>query len=142
MTDNLPTSIDDLPASLRDMAETFGFEVTWRFMQEFGGTELRLPEEPKADHPVLQVFGEDLGKQICFYHARIDIYVPRGAEIDRIRRSQQKRDTALKMAQEGHELNEIAKVLEVSRRQIRNYLGGTQLPAPVDPNQLTLPFDD
>ena len=61
MADNLPARIDDLPASLQDVAETLGLRVAVALIEHFGGLEVKFPVAPRPDHPVINALGETDG---------------------------------------------------------------------------------
>ena len=89
----LPARIDDLPASLVDVAETLGLQVALSLIQNFGGLEVKFPARPRADHPVIKALGEEDGYALCEFlggqqikrhlrpqgHAHIDVIRQVGA---------------------------------------------------------------
>ena len=72
----LPARIDDLPASLVDVAETLGLQVALSLIQNFGGLEVKFPTHPRADHPVIKALGEEDGYALCEFLGGQQIYVP------------------------------------------------------------------
>ena len=51
MNQNLPAHLEDLPASLVDVAETLGLAVAVDLIRHFGGQEVKFPARPHGDHP-------------------------------------------------------------------------------------------
>lgn len=109
----LPARLDDIPASLIDVAETLGMGVAVKLMQVFGGQEVKFPKAPSADHPVIKALGEADGLAICEFLGGCLIYVPHG----RARKSS--RADILKLQAAGHDRRAIARMLGISQRHVR-----------------------
>lgn len=112
MTHNLPARIDDLPASLVDVAETLGLRVALALIQNFGGLELKLPTRPRTDHPVIKALGEADGYALCEFLGGGSMYVPHN-------RTTSARAEILRLEGEGKDRAEIARILGISQRHVR-----------------------
>lgn len=129
MTDNLPMRIDDLPASLQDVAETLGLRVAIALIENFGGLELKLPARPKEDHPIIKALGAADGHALCAFLGGGSMYVPHN-------RTTSTRADILKLEAEGRDRAEIARILGISQRHVRRMANRTA----EDPRQTRL-FD-
>lgn len=126
---HLPVRTEGLPASLIDLAETLGLPVALRLIQAFGGQELRFPQNPPSDHPIIKALGETDGYAVCDYLGGAMIYVPHG-------RAGANRQAVAGLAAKGHRRREIAKILGISQRHVRRLAN-----EPAEPRQPDL-FDD
>lgn len=124
----LPVRIDDLPASLVDVAETLGLRVALALIQNFGGLEVKFPARPRADHPVIKALGETDGYALCSFLGGQAIYVPHG-------RSGSSRAEILKLEAQGMDRAAIARTLGLSQRHVRRMANRK-----IDPHQRGL-FD-
>ncbi len=113
MTSHLPARLDDLPASLVDVAEVLGLRVALLMIQNFGGQEVKFPVAPKPDHPVIKALGETDGLALCQYLGGQMIYVPH----NRPRRSI--RGDVARLEAGGMDRGAIARMLGVSQRHVR-----------------------
>tara|TARA_R110000744_G_scaffold78295_10_gene154359 strand:+ start:2101 stop:2499 length:399 start_codon:yes stop_codon:yes gene_type:complete len=112
MTQNLPATMDDVPASLVDIAETFGFPVVLKLIQHFGGTELKFPKKPGDDHPVVKALGPELGPAVSHFLTGVTIYIPHA-------RTSSARKDILNLEKKGLTRSEIARELKISQRHVR-----------------------
>ena len=101
-----------LPESLIDLAETLGVRVALKLMQEFGGQDLRVPKNPKPDHPIIKALGEEDGRAVCHFMADQAVYVPHA-------RAGARRLSVLELTAGGRTRAEIARLLGVSTRHVR-----------------------
>ncbi|HBD91797.1 MAG: hypothetical protein A2092_11995 [Rhodobacteraceae bacterium GWE1_64_9] len=115
MTQQLPACIEDLPASLIDVAETLGLRVALALIQNFGGRELRVPVRPAPDHPLIIALGEQDGFAVCHFLAGQTIYVPLG-------RAGGLRRNAATLDAKGYDRGAIARMLGISQRHVRRLL--------------------
>ena len=76
MTERQPARLEDIPASLMDVAETFGIRAAFRLIEHFGGLEVKFPTRPKPDHPIIKALGEEDGHALCQFLGGQSIYVP------------------------------------------------------------------
>ena len=113
MTNTLPARIDDLPASLVDVAETLGLRVAVALIEHFGGLEVKFPVSPKPDHPVIKALGDEDGRALCEFLGGQQIYVPHS----RPARSLRAEVIALQSA--GLDRAAIARRLGISQRYVR-----------------------
>lgn len=112
MADNLPARIDDLPASLRDVAEVLGLRVAIALIEHFGGLEIKLPIKPRPDHPIIKALGARDGNALCAFLGGGSMYVPHN-------RTTSTRADILKLESEGKDRAEIARILGISQRHVR-----------------------
>lgn len=129
MTSHLPARLDDLPASLVDVAETLGLGVAITLIENFGGQELKFPVRPHPSHPVIKALGETDGYALCHFLGGQMIYVPH----NRPRRSI--RADVMRLEARGLNRATIARMLGVSQRHVRRMANSD-----VDSRQLGL-FD-
>lgn len=108
-----PASVENLPVSLVDVAETLGLPIVVKLMEHFGGAEIKFPKRPADDHPVLLALGKADGRALCDFLSGGFIYVPHG----RARRSILR--DVLSLQEQGKERREIARLLGVSQRHVR-----------------------
>lgn len=102
---------EELPASLLDVAETFGIGVALTLMQQFGGLEVEFPRrKPSAE--LVKALGEDLAGELCHFLSGQRLYVPHG-------RARLKRLEVQKLSESGRGRREIAAVLGISQRHVR-----------------------
>ena len=113
MADNLPARIDDLPASLQDVAETLGLRVAVALIEHFGGLEVKFPVAPRPDHPVINALGETDGYALCDFLAGQQIYVPHGKPARSLRAEVIALDAA------GLDRATIARQIGISQRYVR-----------------------
>lgn len=127
MSQRLPARIDDLPASLVDVAETLGLRVALALIQNYGGTEVKFPVRPRPDHPVIKALGEADAFALCDFLGGQQIYVPHS------RPPRSRRPEVLELAEQGLNRAEIARRLGLSQRYVRGIVN-----RPDDNDQLTL----
>lgn len=127
---NLPVSIDALPVSMIDLAETLGLRVALQLMQEFGGCEMSFPKVPGPDHRVVQAMGEADANAICAYLGGSVIYIPHG------RAPRSARSAVLDLQSKNLTRAEIARTLGISQRHVRRVANAT------DPDLRQLPLFD
>lgn len=120
-------SINQLPVSLQDVAETLGLPIVLKLIEHFGGAEIKFPKHPADDHPVLLALGKEDGKALCEFLSGGFIYVPHGKARKSIQRD------VLTLQDQGKERREIARLLGVSQRHVRRMANKSQ-----DANQLSL----
>jgi hypothetical protein len=106
------TSSAALPESLLDLAETLGVRVALKLMQEFGGQDLRIPKNPKPDHPIIKALGEEDGRAVCHFMTDQSIYVPHA-------RAGARRHSVQELSATGRSRAEIARMLGLSTRHVR-----------------------
>lgn len=112
MTGNPPARIDDLPASLIDVAEILGMRVALALISEFGGREVKFPAHPRPDHPVIKALGEKDGLAICSLLRGQQVYVPHA-------RAASTRADIVSLEKRGLDRAAIARKLGISQRHVR-----------------------
>lgn len=113
MTRQLPATVNDLPMSMVDVAETLGMRVALALIQHFGGQDVKWPVRPKPDHPVIKALGEKDGRAVCEYLGGSPLYVPHA------RRARSVQADVLKLEARGMDRTAIALALGVSTRHVR-----------------------
>jgi hypothetical protein len=113
MTIHLPVSIDNLPTSLVDVAETLGMRVALALIQHFGGQDVKFPRLPRPDHPVILALGETDGFALCQFLHGAQIYVPHARPAKSVRAD------VLRMEARGMDRASIARALGVTTRHVR-----------------------
>ncbi|MEM6372353.1 MAG: helix-turn-helix domain-containing protein [Pseudomonadota bacterium] len=131
MTDNLPTTLDDVPASLSDVAAEFGMEVVQKLIENFGGLDYKFPNAPAPDHELLSVMGNALGRELCFFMSGQKLYIPSNKNRGKSRLR------ALQLLSQNFTVNQVARHMGISARQVRRLVNDQK-----DANQLSLQFDD
>lgn len=114
MNERLPARIDDLPASLVDIAETLGMRVALNLVQEFGGLEVKFPVRPKPDHRVIAALGAEDGYALCEFLGGMAIYVPR--------KVQSNIAEVTRLSAAGFDRATIARMLGLSQRHVRRLI--------------------
>ncbi|WP_299165826.1 hypothetical protein [uncultured Tateyamaria sp.] len=141
MTGKLPMSLDDVPSSMIDIAEAFGFDVVEQLMANYGGLDVKFPTNPPEDHPVLQLLGDKRGREVCFFLSSANLYIPNSKQLQAQKSGNQHRVEVQRMVAEGMTTDQIALQLGLSVRHVRRLAQAKSAKKP-DPNQLFLPFDD
>lgn len=113
MADNLPARIDDLPPSLADIAEVLGMRVAIGLLEHFGGLDVKFPQEPAPEHPVVKALGEEDALALCQFLGGGAMYVPRG------RKTGTKRAEVVALHKAGLRGAEIARRLHLTERYVR-----------------------
>ncbi len=126
---NFPNNLDEVPRSLVDVAEVFGMGVFVRFVEQFGGTEVKFRRHPGDDHPVVIALGKQDGLALCNFLSGQTVYVPH------MRSRKNARRDVLALQAQGKSRAEIARLLCISQRHVRRMAN-----APENLNQLKL-FD-
>lgn len=103
----VPEQDDDLPGVLGEYAEVAGRAAAYRFAADFGGTEVYVPLEIGAAHPLARSLGLAAARKLveCFGHGRL--LVPLGPFATGARR----RQAIVKMLDERKPVREIARRL-------------------------------
>lgn len=113
MNRQLPARLDDLPASLVDVAETCGLRVALELIRHFGGLEVKFPARPRTDHPVIKALGETDGFALCHFLGGQAIYVPRRRSAGAVA------SDVLSLEAKGMDRAAIARTLGLSVRHVR-----------------------
>jgi DNA-binding NarL/FixJ family response regulator len=70
-----------LPNLLRELRDVFGQERALKLARELGGQSLKLPVQPRPDHPIARAVGVDVLTWLIAQHARGErITIPQGPE--------------------------------------------------------------
>jgi len=111
---------DDLPPSLRDIAELIGLPGTLRLVETYGGVRLYVPKKLDAEHKLAQLIGlEQAAKLADTYGGEMHFDIPRAVEATRAAR-----DRCIRADQaSGSTHRELALKYSLTERQIRNILG-------------------
>lgn len=123
------TNLNEVPRSLVDVAEIFGMGLFIRFVEHFGGTEVKFRRLPGDDHPVVVALGKEDGMALCNFLSGQTVYVPH------MRSRRNARRDVLTLQDQGKSRSEIARLLCISQRHVRRVAN-----APESVDQLKL-FD-
>ena len=110
---NLPVSLNALPISMIDLAETLGLRIALRLMAEWGGCEMSFPKAPGPEHRVTQALGEDDARAVCDFLGGQVIYIPHG------KAPRSARAAVLDLERRNLTRAEIARTLGISQRHVR-----------------------
>ena len=125
------TSVENLPASMIELAETLGLRIALSLIQNFGGQDVKWPKVPKPDHPVVKALGEVDALAVCGYLGGGAIYIPHA------RRSVISATKIAELEATGLDRAAIGRILGVSTRHLRRVVN-----RPIDPRQSTMRFLD
>lgn len=117
MNEGLPARLNDIPASLIDVAETLGPRVAIALIDKFGGLEVKFPHRPRPDHPIIKALGETDGHALCEFLGGQSIYVPHN-------RAGSRRAEVLALEAAGCDRATIARRLQLSQRHVRRIANG------------------
>jgi hypothetical protein len=118
---HLPARMEDIPASLVDVAEEVGIRPVLALIEAFGGLEMSFPESPSADHRLVKALGEADAKAICSVLGGQTTYVPRNA-------ARKTASEVRRLELEGLGPDQIARKLKISVRHVRRLLIGSDDP--------------
>ncbi len=71
--------LDDLPQSLREVADVVGLTAAARLAESWGGIRLYVPEKITPEHEISRVIGYDAARLLSQVFARETLSVPRAA---------------------------------------------------------------
>lgn len=128
MSDQLPVSLEGVPQSLVDVAETFGLQVVFLLMEHFGGLDVQFPRNPPDDHPLVLALGQETGRALSHFLSGGQIYVPHA-------RGKTTKTAIAKLEKAGLNRAEIARTLGITGRQVRRVANSK---GRSNPNQLDM----
>jgi hypothetical protein len=113
---------DDLPESLRDLAELIGIEAVVALCSTFGGTGLHVPAKPARAGALTRALGLLPATLLCRRHGGEKLYVPM---LDRALRRYRHR--AIREAYDLGDISvkQLARRFGLSDRQVNSILKGT-----------------
>lgn len=126
MSEQRQSLSEGIPASLVDVAETFGVGVALTLMQHFGGLDLKFPLRPGPAHPIIKALGEKAGRALCDYLGGQSIYIPHGQPHRSVYAD------VKRLEAKGLERGKIARMLGVSERHVRRMSNRTPDPRQPD----------
>lgn len=106
--------IENLPKSLRDLAEAHGLRLVLRLIQEFGGLGVRVPKVRGKDTELVRQLGEADANLVISMCAGEKIEVPRSAL-----NQQSKNDRILSLAARHWRHTDIAREVGCTDRWVR-----------------------
>jgi hypothetical protein len=119
--DQSQITIDDLPASTRDLAGTIGIQAVLKLIECYGGTEnLYVPKRIEHGHPLVKLIGSDAVEKLAHLVGGQDgcggeIDIPKGHYLKiKLRHKKIKQEK-----EQGASTAELAKRHDVTPRQIR-----------------------
>ncbi|WP_323790112.1 hypothetical protein [Thalassovita sp.] len=108
----MPNRKPDIPTSMEDVADLFGYGVALQLMQTYGGQDVEFPKKLRDGHEWFSIFGADVAHDLCHFLSGQRMYVPRGGA----RQTLQEIKALEKLGKKRHEM---ARLLRVSERHIR-----------------------
>ncbi|MGM4981889.1 helix-turn-helix domain-containing protein [Rhizobium sp. 11_C7_N12_5] len=117
---HIPNNLHEVPRSLVDVAEVFGMGVFIRFVEHFGGTEVKFRRHPGDDHPVVVALGKQDGLALCNFLSGQTVYVPH------MRSRRNARRDVLLLQEQGKTRAEIARLLCISQRHVRRMANASE----------------
>lgn len=98
-------TVEELPASLRELVEVIGLPAALALVEHWGGIRLWVPVELRDDHPLIARLGRDAAERLVQHYAGETISVPRCAAAlrrmrDRRIRERYQHETAASLARE------------------------------------------
>jgi Mor family transcriptional regulator len=118
--------MEGLPPVLADLSEIIGLGAALRLAEAFGGTEIYVPRDPPADHPVTQAIGLEAAQRLAQYlgtltsGGRID--VPKGDALSRARRNR----AIVEAVAAGASKQQLARTHGLTTRWVRSVCNGTR----------------
>lgn len=107
---------DDLPTSLRILAQAIGLPATRDLVERFGGTRIYIPKERPPRQELVEAVGWEAVHRLRYYLGGELIYVPRAiSNADRDGRLCADRAA-------GHPIRQIAHRYGMSEQGVRNIL--------------------
>lgn len=110
---------DVLPQSVRDLIELLGFAPTFKLVEHFGGTELRVPHKFDPGHLITRIVGHEASARFVQNYAGEVLYIPKP---DTVMRAQRNRKIKAKH-EAGASAVSLAHEFNLSYRHIWNILG-------------------
>ncbi len=127
MLDADTIDIDDLPATLREMAALIGLVATLTLVRHFGGTRLYVPKAAAPEHIIARLIGFEAMVRLCtHYGAQFQgLDIPRALDATiAVRNREIRRQAAL-----GKSHRELAREFHLTERWVREILGEAPLPS-------------
>ena len=128
-------AMDEFTGDLKDVAEILGPEVARELRRVAGGLFLTIPETPPEDGPLAEL-PADMARKLCATFPRDRLYIAKGAP-----RPGETRARVLRLRREGMTIQQIARRLRITDRQVRSHLSRARLPTRDAPDLPQLPFD-
>lgn len=109
-----------LPAELRELVRVLGAADAFRLIGQAGGSRMRLPKHPSADHPLRLVVSKEGFEVLIAHYGGEHLELPKGDAYLRELRHDHVRQCRL----QGMTVDDTAEATGYSRRHVINILGG------------------
>lgn len=127
---------DQLPVSLRDMAETIGLTASLALVEHYGGITLEIPKRINDKHYLAKTLGKEIALCFCQVYGGELMYIPLAANTVRNLRNRQ----IIQDYTDGIPINRLVKKYRLCNRQLWRVLK-EPVPIPGETRQMSL-FDD
>lgn len=130
--------LDTWPDGLRRIADVIGPELALRLAEHDGGLDkVYVPRSPRANHPWMELLGEQALAKLARALGGDRIDIPRGTHIAL------KKRRIIDLAASGISHRQIAREVRVGERYVRRVLAAGDVPVvkrgkPEDPRQLKM----
>lgn len=127
MLDADSIDIEDLPATLREMAALIGLPHTLTLVRHYGGTRLYVPREATPEHLLARLVGFEAMARLCQHYGSGEHFdIPRALDATIAVRNREIR----RQAQMGKSQRELALAYRMTERHVRNILGEAPMESP------------
>lgn len=110
---------DDLPQSVRGLTDRIGLAATMKLIQEYGGTRLYLPDKLPPEHKLVRLVGLSAARVITGHFIDGQPTIPAASYAIRCAR-----DRAILAASGSVSVRRLARIYNLSERQIHNIRSG------------------
>lgn len=113
--------LEDLPESLREIAEAFGYDVAEIIRSNFAGIRLFVPKRLSDGHRLIGLLGEEMARRLSHHFGGETLFIPRGAQAERNQRNQE----IIRRYDEGVPVRVMAQEYKLTERQVYSILTST-----------------
>jgi len=119
-----------LPESLKEIAEIIGVVPAIQLARDFGGTEIYIPKNMTADHPIAVCIGLEAATKLAEWAIGDRIEIPRAVGVHLGKRNAEIREAV----EQGLSKKKAARKFQLTTRWIRYLVNGSE----DDPDQKKL----
>lgn len=121
--------MNNLPRTARELVDAVGFAAMIELVERAGGCKVKVPKHPGPDNELVRLAGLDLALKLAESHGGEELQIP----TLRIARSRSERAFVLTAIAEGRmTVNEAARALSITARQVYNLKRGAPDPRQID----------
>ncbi len=110
---------DQLPVSLREMAESIGLMASLTLVEHYGGITLEIPKRINDKHYLVKTLGKETALCFCQVYGGEPLYIPKAADALRQLRNRE----IIRGYDKGESVKELVRKYSLCDRQIWNILG-------------------